>query len=375
MQRDSGRHRHDLRAIARRVMVERDLLPDFSSAVMAEVARSEPVTAAPEPREHGICGASSGAPSTTTTRGTSTSSPWPRPCPTGRHGSWWPSPTSTPLVKKGRPSTSTPRHNTTSVYTAAADLPHAAREALHRPHLAQPRARTGWRWCSRWSSPQTARWSDSDVYRALVRNQAKLAYNSVAAWLDGTDRSPRAIAAVPGLAENLRLQDRVAQATEGRPPRAGRSEPGDHRGQAGVRRRPDGRHRGRGEEPGQGHHRGLHDRRQRRDRALPRGQGLPVHPPRGADAQALGPHRRDRRRARRPAAGRSPDPEALEGFLTKAQASRPAALPRSLARGHQAAGPRRVRGRAARAADGRATSAWPSRTTATPRRPTAATPT
>jgi hypothetical protein len=39
MQRDSGRHRHDLRAIARRVMVERDLLPDFSSAVMAEEQR------------------------------------------------------------------------------------------------------------------------------------------------------------------------------------------------------------------------------------------------------------------------------------------------------------------------------------------------
>ncbi len=49
MQRDSGRHRHDLRAIARRVMVERDLLPDFSSAVMAEVARSEPVTATGAP--------------------------------------------------------------------------------------------------------------------------------------------------------------------------------------------------------------------------------------------------------------------------------------------------------------------------------------
>ena len=30
----------------------------------------------------------------------------------------------------------------------------------------------------------------SDVYRALVRNRAKLAYDAVAAWLDGT--APRA---------------------------------------------------------------------------------------------------------------------------------------------------------------------------------------
>ena len=34
---------------------------------------------------------------------------------------------------------------------------------------------------------------------------------SVAAWLDGKGASPRAIAAVKGLAENLRMQDRVAQ--------------------------------------------------------------------------------------------------------------------------------------------------------------------
>ena len=51
----------------------------------------------------------------------------------------------------------------------------------------------------------------SDVYVALVRNQAKLAYNSVAAWLENTGPMPTEIGAVPGLTENLRLQDRVAQ--------------------------------------------------------------------------------------------------------------------------------------------------------------------
>jgi exoribonuclease-2 len=51
----------------------------------------------------------------------------------------------------------------------------------------------------------------SDVYGALVRNHAKLAYNSVAAWLEGAGAIPPEIPAVPGLLENLRLQDGVAQ--------------------------------------------------------------------------------------------------------------------------------------------------------------------
>jgi VacB/RNase II family 3'-5' exoribonuclease len=51
----------------------------------------------------------------------------------------------------------------------------------------------------------------SDVYRARVLNKAKLAYNSVAAWLEGAGPEPEALGRVPGLAENLRQQDRVAQ--------------------------------------------------------------------------------------------------------------------------------------------------------------------
>ena len=55
----------------------------------------------------------------------------------------------------------------------------------------------------------------SDLYRARVRNRAKLAYGSVAAWLAGTGPAPRRIGEVAGLDENLRLQDRVAQQLAG----------------------------------------------------------------------------------------------------------------------------------------------------------------
>jgi VacB/RNase II family 3'-5' exoribonuclease len=52
----------------------------------------------------------------------------------------------------------------------------------------------------------------SAIYRAAVLNRAKLAYNGVAAWLEGTAPPPPKLAAVPGLDEQLRIQDRAAQA-------------------------------------------------------------------------------------------------------------------------------------------------------------------
>jgi VacB/RNase II family 3'-5' exoribonuclease len=51
----------------------------------------------------------------------------------------------------------------------------------------------------------------SDLYSATVRNRAKLAYNSVANWLEVSGPMPQVIGKVDGLDENLRLQDRVAQ--------------------------------------------------------------------------------------------------------------------------------------------------------------------
>jgi VacB/RNase II family 3'-5' exoribonuclease len=51
----------------------------------------------------------------------------------------------------------------------------------------------------------------SDVYAAVVRNHAQLAYPSVGAWLEGTGPMPPGIRRVAGLEANLRQQDRAAQ--------------------------------------------------------------------------------------------------------------------------------------------------------------------
>src|SRR4051794_853758 len=52
----------------------------------------------------------------------------------------------------------------------------------------------------------------SDFYRAVVRNQAQLTYSAVGAWLEARAEAPEKVAASPGLQEQLKLQDQVAQA-------------------------------------------------------------------------------------------------------------------------------------------------------------------
>ena len=61
----------------------------------------------------------------------------------------------------------------------------------------------------------------STVHRARVRNQAKLAYDAVAAWIEGAGELPEAARAVPGMAEQLRTQDAVAQRMRARRRAAG----------------------------------------------------------------------------------------------------------------------------------------------------------
>jgi VacB/RNase II family 3'-5' exoribonuclease len=52
---------------------------------------------------------------------------------------------------------------------------------------------------------------ESDIYPAVVRNKAKLAYNSTSAWLESGAAIPRPIQAVPGLDQNIRIQYQAAK--------------------------------------------------------------------------------------------------------------------------------------------------------------------
>jgi exoribonuclease-2 len=54
--------------------------------------------------------------------------------------------------------------------------------------------------------------NSSDVYRAIVRNKAQLAYNAAGGWLEGTGPAPAKVAASADLQAQLKLQDEAAQA-------------------------------------------------------------------------------------------------------------------------------------------------------------------
>jgi VacB/RNase II family 3'-5' exoribonuclease len=50
-----------------------------------------------------------------------------------------------------------------------------------------------------------------DIYRALVRNKAKLVYEEVGDWLEGAGPQPRTVMEVPGMEEQVRLQMEAAR--------------------------------------------------------------------------------------------------------------------------------------------------------------------
>ena len=114
------------------------------------------------------------------------------------------------LVRKNSAIDAHARHNTTSVYTAGRIfpmLPEKLSTDLTSLNYHEDRPAM----IIEMVIGDGGVMQSSNIYRAWVRSQAKLAYNSVAAWLEGKGPMPAAVAAVPGLDENLRLQDRVAQ--------------------------------------------------------------------------------------------------------------------------------------------------------------------
>ncbi len=103
------------------------------------------------------------------------------------------------------------RTNTTSVYTAAQTFPMLPeRLSTDLTSLGEDRDRLAI--VADLVVAADGEVTSSAVYRAAVVNRAKLTYDGVAAWLTGAAPAPPRVASVPGLAEQLRTQDRVAQA-------------------------------------------------------------------------------------------------------------------------------------------------------------------
>jgi VacB/RNase II family 3'-5' exoribonuclease len=115
------------------------------------------------------------------------------------------------LVKTGSALDAHAKTNTTSVYTAAEIFPMLP-EKLSTDLTSLGEGQTRLAVVIEMVVAGDGAVTESDVYRAVVLNKAKLAYNGVGAWLEGTAPAPPKLAAVPGLDEQLRIQDRVAQA-------------------------------------------------------------------------------------------------------------------------------------------------------------------
>ncbi|MEO7275491.1 MAG: RNB domain-containing ribonuclease [Vicinamibacterales bacterium] len=113
------------------------------------------------------------------------------------------------LVVKGSALDDHARLNTTSVYTAARVFPMLP-EALSndRTSLNQNEDRPAL--VVDMAIADDGVVTKAEVYRAAVRNQARLTYSSVAAWLDAHGPAPAAMSQVEGLERQLRTQDRLA---------------------------------------------------------------------------------------------------------------------------------------------------------------------
>ena len=114
------------------------------------------------------------------------------------------------LVPKGSPIDEHALLNTTTVYTSARIfpmLPERLSTDLTSLNFAEDRLAL----VTEMVFDADAVLSGATVYRAMVRNKAKLAYDSVSAWIDGHGDLPEAATAVLGMEAQLRTQDTLAQ--------------------------------------------------------------------------------------------------------------------------------------------------------------------
>ena len=325
---------NELREIARRAMLQHGLQPDFTSAATA-AARRDPARpradAAPAIRD--LRDLLWGSIDNDDSRDLDQLSVAQPRCGRRASRSSSPSPTSTRSSQNGSRDRRARAGQHDVGLHGGRRLPDAAGEALDRPDVAErgrgsarDRRRDGHR-------RATARSRRPTIYRAVVRNHAKLAYNSVAAWLDGTAPRRRSSPRLPGCDEQLRLQDRVAKALKARRASARRARASNARSAAvfddGTLDRPaPGRRRTAAKEL-------IEDFMIAANGVTARfleAARLRVAAPRAAHAGALGPDRRARGASSASRCRPTPDAAALDAFLREAPRGRSGALPRSVAR-------------------------------------------
>jgi VacB/RNase II family 3'-5' exoribonuclease len=203
-------HRAMLERIAHRVMLERGLQPDFSSAVLAELEKiNAPALTSPGGSFRDLRGLLWASIDNDDSRDLDQLTV-AESLPDEKVKIFVAIADVTSLVTDGSALDGHARFNTTSVYTAAMIFPMLPEKLSYGFTSLNPNEDRQAVVVEMVVGADGAL-QDSTIYLALVRNHAKLAYNSVAAWLEGKESLPEALAAEKDLAENLRLQDKMAQ--------------------------------------------------------------------------------------------------------------------------------------------------------------------
>jgi VacB/RNase II family 3'-5' exoribonuclease len=201
---------NQLKSIAHRIMIERGLLPDFSAAVMAELNAVAQAPAAVGSAIRDLRDLLWASIDNDTSRDLDQLSV-AEPMTGGAVKILVAIADVDATVKQRSAIDGHAKTNTTSVYTAAAIFPMLPEKlSTDLTSLGENQERLAIVIEMLVGADGTVR--QSDIYRAAVRNRAKLAYNSVAAWLEGSAPVPPRILAVPGLDSQIEIQDRAAQA-------------------------------------------------------------------------------------------------------------------------------------------------------------------
>lgn len=209
MQTDDKQHRLILQRIAHKAMLQRGLLPDFSAEVQADLGRIESPGAAESEKVRDLRDLLWASIDNDDSRDLDQLTV-AEAMPGDKIKILVAVADVDSIVKNGTAIDEHARHNTTSIYTAAMIfpmLPEKLSTDLTSLNFDEDRLAIVIEIIIGGDGSLV----DSDIYRARVRNHAKLAYNSVAAWLEGSGTPPAGVTAVKGLDENLRLQDKAAQ--------------------------------------------------------------------------------------------------------------------------------------------------------------------